>query len=152
MILFKIAVILFVRMWVEMPIGNKGGYSSAVILFVRMWVEMFYYCFIIRWKIPSSSSWGCELKCESLLEHLLQNGHPLREDVSWNMKRLKTSTNKSRHPLREDVSWNYTLPLYLPFVHCHPLREDVSWNIKGVIDKIKDFSHPLREDVSWNSP
>ena len=33
---------------------------------------------------PSSSSWGCELKCSCLKRDRWIRGHPLREDVSWN--------------------------------------------------------------------
>ncbi len=126
---------------------------AIVILFVRMWVEI--SCVSAQgfmWK--SSSSWGCELKfsfkfrcdIESVVilfvrmwveidgkyvnfERFL--GHPLREDVSWNVcifRKILVSCQsssswgcelkytsvggrswRSRHPLREDVSWNTIL-------------------------------------------
>ena len=56
-------VILLVRMWVEISESEEDAVVQKVILLVRMWVE-----------IPakqgkndkdqSSSSWGCELKCD----------------------------------------------------------------------------------------
>ena len=79
---------------------------NAVILFVRMWVEIHIKNFRKN-KLLSSSSWGCELKCQTSqqqtkyifvilfvrmwveiytqeLLQIQQNCHPLREDVSWN--------------------------------------------------------------------
>ena len=57
----SIVVILFVRMWVEISVFPVSLRSNSVILFVRMWVEM-SASFLISSTIPSSSSWGCELK------------------------------------------------------------------------------------------
>ena len=39
--------------------------------------------------VKSSSSWGCELKCQWLLVVWNQTRHPLREDVSWNVNSVK---------------------------------------------------------------
>ena len=78
------SVILFVRMWVEMLIQGMKNCMDIVILFVRMWVE-------IR---------------RMVMEYVGREGHPLREDVSWNLLYLFRLTLRFRHPLREDVSWN----------------------------------------------
>ena len=164
-------VILFVRMWVEMPWLSVILYLPRVILFVRMWVEMRMQSF------KCSGTW-----C-----------HPLREDVSWNVLVAIFFSSLISHPLREDVSWNALVVSYTASSRCHPLREDVSWNIcfssvlaiefvilfvrmwveivtgSGVIGfsmsssswgcELKYWtlyrsndrkSHPLREDVSWN--
>ena len=58
----KVKVILFVRMWVEMCSHIWLLFLCVVILFVRMWVEINTIFKLHRFKIPSSSSWGCELK------------------------------------------------------------------------------------------
>ena len=39
--------------------------------------------------VLSSSSWGCELKYYLLLSDFSMSGHPLREDVSWNITEMK---------------------------------------------------------------
>ena len=121
----------------------------------------------------SSSSWGCELKCECFNHIFKQPCHPLREDVSWNItaysfitKQIMSSSSwgcelkylgtppdencTGSHPLREDVSWNNSVPLYWKKKGGHPLREDVSWNIDSFDSSTISLSHPLREDVSWN--
>ena len=99
-----------------------------VILFVRMWVEIIHDELIllypfghplredVSWNyqqypfqpsyLPSSSSWGCELKYHICCQSGSGSGHPLREDVSWNMLLEQQLHILYRHPLREDVSWN----------------------------------------------
>ena len=99
-------------------------------------------------------------------------GHPLREDVSWNVPALNVIVGfvvilfvrmwveiplrqpnqllQSRHPLREDVSWNDAENAKGGESISHPLREDVSWNINRWGGERMYDSHPLREDVSWN--
>ena len=121
-------VILFVRMWVEIPFPTqkRNGHPGhplredvswnvvlnpccvwyPVILFVRMWVEI-----IISMTCPIS-----------------QVCHPLREDVSWNIYYFAYTLLLCSHPLREDVSWNIDCCRNYNFSCCHPLREDVSWN------------------------
>ena len=77
------AVILFVRMWVEILMALSLTVMNMVILFVRMWVEIPW---ILDYHVAcqSSSSWGCELKYR-ISPHTEKSGrHPLREDVSWN--------------------------------------------------------------------
>ena len=125
---------------------------THVILFVRMWVEIVTpkrYCLtkesssswgcelkcprlLLRlWNFPSSSSWGCELKW--LIPqwwtrwHL---GHPLREDVSWNINAKATDAKY----IGSSSSWGCELKYFNSgggdVFAGHPLREDVSWNIE----------------------
>ena len=54
----------------------------------------------------SSSSWGCELKYQAVMFRGRRDGHPLREDVSWNVCTNCGESSWPGHPLREDVSWN----------------------------------------------
>ena len=104
--LFKIAVILLVRMWVEIIFQSHLIFYRKVILLVRMWVEILEADGVDKWF----------------------EGHPPREDVSWNshlhmspfcskvillvrmwVEIWKNTTflcRKKRHPPREDVSWN----------------------------------------------
>ena len=170
-------------------------FKIAVILFVRMWVEICHFTELFHW----------------------QHGHPLREDVSWNIPPCLSATLL----LLSSSSWGCELKylnqkgLYRPHIvilfvrmwvemrscvgslrsaHCHPLREDVSWNIRPQDNNVVHVSsssswgcelksrsslgytiivvilfvrmwvemlivsetdarirHPLREDVSWNS-
>ena len=65
-------VILFVRMWVEMQKTTATMLKILVILFVRMWVEM-------TWM--DLSIWS-------------EQRHPLREDVSWNIRRKRSRKNE----------------------------------------------------------
>ena len=80
----------------------------------------------------SSSSWGCELKCQERCFEVSDACHPLREDVSWNDELGASLNDNLGHPLREDVSWNNHVPKHSPAHDSHPLREDVSWNDAGV--------------------
>ena len=77
-------VILFVRMWVEILIYLYNLLEYPVILFVRMWVEIYLLLQLLLFLTSSSSSWGCELKYLIPEFVLGYDGHPLREDVSWN--------------------------------------------------------------------
>ena len=74
-----------------------------------MWVEI-SLVFTSLSNLSSSSSWGCELKCCSKRRTIKLHGHPLREDVSWNISVKELYDNRDKcHPLREDVSWNMFL-------------------------------------------
>ena len=146
----------------------------AVSLFVRLWVEM-HYQFSEQKKLVSASSWGCELKwmissfCETC-----SHSQPLREAVSWNsFSGNKLSFNHGQ-PLREAVSWNVTILIVVLFAISQPLREAVSWNtiigkrtkkhllsasswgceLKWSIEELgnEQEGQPLREAVSWNPP
>ena len=129
MILFKIAVILFVRMWVEIlsSAGTDNVGRSHPLREDVSWNTVNNYCLYQA------------------------SGHPLREDVSWNAEVQKEETAAASHPLREDVSWN-EIEIYPQFRSMgHPLREDVSWNLLCCSFVNFSLRHPLREDVSWNS-
>ena len=123
--------------------------TSNVILFVRMWVEMPKLYQILPQSL-SSSSWGCELKYYIRSSVLLDGRHPLREDVSWNIEDGNGTELQQSHPLREDVSWNESVMYIVGSVESHPLREDVSWNYLRDWWHEGSWCHPLREDVSWN--
>ena len=83
------AVILFVRMWVEIVALPLFRGENSVILFVRMWVEISVHqspvcnlhpviLFVRMWVEMSALSSVPASPC-----------HPLREDVSWNNTRLR---------------------------------------------------------------
>ena len=137
-----------------------------------MWVEIINVGYE-KEVLPSSSSWGCELKFWNGLGVFIKDGHPPREDVSWNTRigwsdRLTARSSSSwgcelkcwyhhrvlyrnSHPPREDVSWNSLDCLQEIGNSCHPPREDVSWNMTSSKIISCFFSHPPREDVSWNT-
>ena len=100
-----------------------------VILFVRMWVEISSWA--NRWLFKSSSSsWGCELKYDTGLDLFKIYGHPLREDVSWNI--LGVDSGKEILVILFVRMWvEISIPAWAkPGKNGHPLREDVSWNIQ----------------------
>ena len=143
-------VILFVRMWVEISKTGMELNYNRVILFVRMWVEIMAGDERVINEASSSSSWGCELKCNS--EEILSCQRVIlfvRMWVEIYFGRFSPHS-KYRHPLREDVSWNLTAHCRCSCDRCHPLREDVSWNGNELHNNMKKLGHPLREDVSWN--
>ena len=168
----KDIVILFVRMWVEIPLSEfqwmlhschplredvswnsvSPGFTvkiKPVILFVRMWVEISF----LSWDcLPcmSSSSWGCELKYTIYFCDSYCISHPLREDVSWNIFLLALLQAPKvilfvRMWVEIEIKFHDSFAL-----GGHPLREDVSWNWKHQRLMYRLFRHPLREDVSWN--
>ena len=102
-------------------------------------------------RLPSSSSWGCELKY--LLNLLFDRNisHPPREDVSWNTFSEIELMTCCRHPPREDVSWNVIRLISSFGRYRHPPREDVSWNEADAVKARCYCGHPPREDVSWNA-
>ena len=144
------AVILFVRMWVEMyirccfrvylrhPLREDVSWNSIatervsgikVILFVRMWVEIPYQLHLCN-TFWSSSSWGCELK----YWNSKSGRKPFVSSSSWGCElkyvwSIISWDRRQCHPLREDVSWNVSYGRYFLCENCHPLREDVSWNL-----------------------
>ena len=91
--------------------------SFAVILFVRMWVEI-KHTLATDYEMWSSSSWGCELKCDISME-LVLNGNVILFVRMWVEIWVSMSviTIEWCHPLREDVSWN-DLVIVLVFVTC----------------------------------
>ena len=147
----------------------------AVSLFVRLWVEMSGWCLSYMIAMQSASSWGCELKYQlPAASFLPEYGQPLREAVSWNvledeyeingstsasswgcelkLQNCAGATPEKGQPLREAVSWNLCssvrgtagilsasswgcelkyLACDLCYFHsCQPLREAVSWNVR----------------------
>ena len=77
-----------------------------VILFMRMWVEIHSIISSLL-SLPSSSSWGCELKFWNCwYVRCCHKSHPLHEDVSWNIHMYPSQQQEHGHPLHEDVSWN----------------------------------------------
>ena len=107
-----------------------------------------YFCL----KLPSASSWGCELKF--LVNHhrlQLYSGQPLREAVSWNglLKSLEMSRKVSLF-VRLWVEIHRSCRNSNPG-SCQPLREAVSWNMTGDYMVAVQEGQPLREAVSWNS-
>ena len=142
-------VILFVRMWVEISL-KKRTVSDIVILFVRMWVEMLQYqqC---NDQVQSSSSWGCELKCQWAILQIIEPWSSSSWGCELKYRLLCILIEHDSHPLREDVSWNELKKYNALQIAGHPLREDVSWNKRGIRQTRTGVRHPLREDVSWNA-
>ena len=99
----------------------------------------------------STSSWGRELKCQSVGNLSYTSRRPLREVVSWNACVYSKRKSQSSRPLREVVSWNISeASVNVPNL-CRPLREVVSWNTFQPISFMKNGGRPLREVVSWNT-
>ena len=148
-------VILFVRMWVEIVTPKRycltKESSSSWGCELKCSV-----CHIIAPYSASSSSWGCELKCPRLLLRLWNFpsssswgcelkwlipqwwtrwhlGHPLREDVSWNINAKATDAKY----IGSSSSWGCELKYFNSgggdVFAGHPLREDVSWNSSAMI-------------------
>ena len=149
----KIAVSLFVRLWVEILRRDRSLQRPDVSLFVRLWVEISFG----PWKVPtpfgSASSWGCELKWE------LSHGSHYRSHVSLFVRLWVEMSNcispgrcYHRQPLREAVSWNRTDLIASPIPLSQPLREAVSWNGINYFCHLACPRQPLREAVSWNIP
>ena len=102
-----------------------------------MWVEISSDITYTSNSTQSSSSWGCELKYLSLINKSDSCGHPLREDVSWNVYNI---INYFLSPVILFVRmwveiFCFTLP-NRPLLR-HPLREDVSWNICSSVKSSK---------------
>ena len=160
------AVILFVRMWVEMLLMKKylpewcRSSSSwgcelkcsyllsmillyTVILFVRMWVEIL----ILQWytlSTPSSSSWGCELKYLCVYVKLLRYGHPLREDVSWN---VDISTSDSNNLVILFVRmW---VEMEMQITEKAWVESSSSWGCELKYHEILQDRHRSRSSSSW---
>ena len=72
------------RMWIEILQRLEFLFRCPVILYMRMWIEIENY-----------------VKTE-----VLKQGHPLYEDVNWNVNDIQVLREGFRHPLYEDVNWN----------------------------------------------
>ena len=130
-----------------------------------------YFCL----KLPSASSWGCELKSDRLIRHVCHLRQPLREAVSWNPSYPSMPRNRLHVSLfvrlwveilrfRTAIPWavvSLFVRLWVEIVNYvkktkhvprQPLREAVSWN--KLLKVFCQFlcGQPLREAVSWNNP
>ena len=145
------SVILHVRMWIEIRRHTKPRTRFLVILHVRMWIEMsilFGMRLVFR---PSSSMWGCGLKCSirtrkiqypRVILHvrmwieipitesvgLYHHCHPPCEDVDWNCKKRRGCIGCPGHPPCEDVDWNFSPLFRYVVIVGHPPCEGVNWN------------------------
>ena len=157
-------------MWVEISERDSTKREIAVILFVRMWVEIHILKSSIA-VLPSSSSWGCELKWLTILHTAIPYSHPLREDVSWNSNRVNnlakalvilfvrmwveiTTFIPFNEFIRSSSSWGCELKWYSDDNKAGKVWSSSSWGceLKFLIFQVVQslFCHPLREDVSWN--
>ena len=126
-----------------------------------------YFCL----KLPSASSWGCELKYSWMQRKYVSYSQPLREAVSWNTSMKPVLSLTSRQPLREAVSWNefdafdfsdafvsLFVRLWVEIVYVRLVRNITpsasSWGCELKSSQCRSlprtFRQPLREAVSWN--
>ena len=137
-------------MWVEISHAWHLGKTASVILFVRMWVEMFSIHWVtLKWNVILFVRMWVEIVIRNAITDN-RNGHPLREDVSWNIRALEEAMLKIvvlfvRMWVEIYLRTNtYTSFLVILFVRM--------W-VEMMIQKKKErkmSGHPLREDVSWN--
>ena len=128
MILFKIAVILFVRMWVE----------------IYQW--RYQKCKGRGHPLREDVSWNTN--CNTLEE--LRKGHPLREDVSWNVEGGSYSFS-----ITSSSSWGCELKCNVLLQYTWKNMSSSLWGceLKYITCSLCcfDYRHPPCEDVSWNS-
>ena len=151
----------------------RSVHWNVVILFVRMWVEM-SIAHDLNWLgLPSSSSWGCELKCSlpgttatvpwsssswgcELKFHLASVTPPhLLSSSSWGCE-LKFSWQS---PCSIPAIVILFVRMWVEMVQRQKsqtlCQSSSSWGceLKCHVPNRKTWkhSHPLREDVSWNS-
>ena len=107
-------VILYMRMWIEMPMAIRLMDLFKVILYMRMWIEIVGVPIIIvvLFVILYMRMW---------IEIFPQYDLP---------------QSQSCHPLYEDVNWNISVYLFIRLSPCHPLYEDVNWNTPSRRDNI----------------
>ena len=125
--------------------------AATVSLLVRLWVEILLVQAQISKPFQSASSWGCELKWESVLPPVFQYRQPPREAVSWNLEVREEELLFYRQPPREAVSWNSTnVPVSYDMI-----KSASSWGceLKWWICKqpVTPTGQPPREAVSWNA-
>ena len=169
----KIAVSLFVRLWVEMPLHQ---HFSGKLWSASSWGCELKYSSKMKLNriLKSASSWGCELKYWELLLSLKEYRQPLREAVSWNAA-FAASFVASAVSLfvrlwveicaRIEDELSKIVSLFVRLwveisqgrqmcdqLNRQPLREAVSWNIKKRRRVYMKIGQPLREAVSWNIP
>ena len=150
---------------------NMDQLNKIVILFVRMWVEMIYTQSKFS-SLLSSSSWGCELKCEILVIVFAILDVILFVRMWVEISRTATG-NHSRAVILFVRMWveiwrdnraiyRSTVILFVRMwveIYCiYSLRSFLvsssSWGCElkytDQRNEIWKKSHPLREDVSWN--
>ena len=128
---------------------NMDQLNKIVILFVRMWVEMIYTQSKFS-SLLSSSSWGCELKCEILVIVFAIL------DVILFVRMWVEIWRDNRAIYRSTVilfvrMW---VEIYCIYSLRSFLVSSSSWGCElkytDQRNEIWKKSHPLREDVSWN--
>ena len=147
----KIAVSLFVRLWVEISVTLHEGLTKIVSLFVRLWVEMsivllyffkFFVSLFVRLWVEMDGRW---------YEQKMGRRQPLREAVSWNTNVCRRLYPWRGQPLREAVSWNTRRCV----LSMRASKSASSWGceLKFFVNVNIDYlsSQPLREAVSWNT-
>ena len=123
-------VILYMRMWIEILPVVTAWYLSRVILYMRMWIEIFHQSIYTQ---PILVILYMRMWIEMIQNpEILQIG-----DASSSI-------------------WGCELKygVFLSWYHIHighPLYEDVNWNSTEVFANDPYFRHPLYEDVNWNT-
>ena len=98
----------------------------------------------------SSSSWGCELKCNAI-SFLTDSLIVILFVRMWvEMLSSMIASIKSESSSSWGCELKYKSAWRSHAKNSHPLREDVSWNVEWGTTKQPPQGHPLREDVSWN--
>ena len=146
-----VAVILFVRMWVEIccqvingrpdfrhPLREDVSWNYyanithrwvLVILFVRMWVEIYLPRPVSRRHpvILFVRMW-VEIQQALMVQNLLMSSSSWGCELKWRSGVYRAVG--VGHPLCEDVSWNDVGYGRVGASCRHPPREDVSWNLE----------------------
>ena len=146
--------------------------TQVVILFVRMWVEIICDRLNIFLPVSSSSSWGCELKYWCSRCGTISYCHPLREDVSWNVKLGEFQYNFlvilfvrmwveifTNRPDKQTYRVILFVRMWVEIIDLLKLyfwrKSSSSWGCELKYQEKKEQEkwkgHPLREDVSWNT-
>ena len=129
-----------------------------------------YFCL----KLPSASSWGCELKSRNVWNRNTE----IRSASSWGCELKWISRPIHSMITLSASSWGcelkYQCLRLFPVGVCQPLREAVSWNVPQIsiviygvsvslfvrlwveieglhCGRFRIYGQPLREAVSWNN-
>ena len=89
-----ISVSLLVRLWVEIPFLRWHPWKNLVSLLVRLWVEMHRSSDRYIYSLQSASLWGCELKCNNIINSQNLLGQPPCEAVSWNTRTTASAAQR----------------------------------------------------------
>ena len=160
-------------MWVEISHAWHLGKTASVILFVRMWVEMFSIHWVtLKWNVILFVRMWVEIVIRNAITDN-RNGHPLREDVSWNIRALEEAMLKivvlfvrmwvemSNGELQSNHHKVILfVRMWVEISLCTDVVQDFlsssSWGceLKCLLFLplfFEIYRHPLREDVSWNA-